>query len=325
MKATRRVLGGFLLSLGLVAVAVPAAGQSQAAAADFPSRPVHIVVPYAPGGSADKLTRIVAERLAALWGQPVVVENVAGANGMIGAAKVGRSAPDGYTLLEHGENLTLNWLTTREQPREKDLLPIVKAVVNPQILVVNPGIGINTLGDYLERAKAKPGTIALALGGSGGIAHVSHQMITQQTGAQVNYVFYKGGGPATVDVMGGHADATLVSLASVTEFVRAGRLKALAVTTSYRSPALPDVPTMHEAGLKDFVVESWNGFLAPANTPAAIVDKINRDIMKTLESAEVRKQLDAMGFKVAGGPPADLVKTMADDARRFATVVDVVK
>lgn len=330
MHFSRRTLlqvGTSAIALTALAAATLYTPQSHAApdaAAHFPNKPVRIVVPVAPGGSADKLTRTLAEKLAVLWGQSVIVENVAGASGTIGAAKVAKAAPDGYTLLQQGEGITLNSILFRELPydKHKAFTPIIKAVVNPQILVVHPGTGIKSLADYIARAKAQPESISLALPGNRGIAHVAHEILAQETGAKVNYVPYPGGGPAAVDVLAGHANATLITLAAVTEYVRAGRLRALAVTTSYRSPALPDVPTVAEAGnLPGFSVESWQGYFAPAGTPPAIVAKINRDIQTVLQSPEVRAQLENQGFKVAGGSPQDLAVSLAAEQPRYAKAI----
>ncbi|MFG0596140.1 tripartite tricarboxylate transporter substrate binding protein [Delftia sp. WSY_9] len=321
MIRTPSALRALLLPLfSALALHAPAA---LASAESFPNKPVRIIVPVAPGGSADKLTRTLADKLAALWGQSVVVENVAGASGTIGAAKVAKAAPDGYTLLQQGEGLTLNGLLFAQLPydTQKAFTPIIKAVVNPQVLVVNPGTGLNTLGDYLARAKAKPQSISLGLPGNGGIAHVAHEILTQETGAKVNYIPYPGGGPAALDVLGGHTDATLITLAAVTEYVRAGKLRALAVTTPYRSDALPQVPTMAEAGVPGFSVESWQGYFAPAGTPAPIVAKINRDLQTVLQAPDVRAQLEHMGFKVAGGSPADLGQSLQSERPRYARAI----
>lgn len=299
----------------------PALATSDAAA--FPTKPVRIVVPVAPGGSADKLTRTIADRLGVLWGQPVVVENVTGASGTIGATRVSKAAPDGYTLLQQGEGLTLNSILFPDlsYDAQKAFAPVIKAVVNPQILVVNPRTGILTFADYLARAKASPDSISLGLPGNGGIAHVAHEIIAQQTGAKVNYIPYAGGAPATLDVLAGHTDATLITLAAVTEYVRGGKLRALAVTTDYRSPALPDVPTMAEAGLSGFSVESWQGYFAPAGTPPAVVQKINRDIQTVLQTPEVRAKLEDLGFKIAGGSPADLAASLRVERPRYAQAI----
>ena len=292
-------------------------------AAGFPSKPVHIVVPVAAGGSADKLTRVIAERLSEKWGQSVVVENLAGASGTIGAARVAKASADGYTLLQQGEGLTLNAILFDRLPYDgqKAFAPVIKAVANPQILVVNPKTGIADFRGYLARAKAQTQSISLGLPGNGGIAHVAHEMIAQDTGAQVNYIPYSGGGPATLDVLAGHVDATLITLAAVTDYVRAGKLRALAVTTSYRSAALPDVPTMSEAGLPGFAVESWQGYFAPAGTPGAVVAKINRDIQAVISAPETRAKLEDRGFKVAGGSPADMARTLAAERARYARTI----
>ncbi|CAB5690200.1 Argininosuccinate lyase [Delftia tsuruhatensis] len=321
MIRTPSALRALLLPLfSALALHAPAA---LASADSFPNKPVRIIVPVAPGGSADKLTRTLADKLAALWGQSVVVENVAGASGTIGAAKVAKAAPDGYTLLQQGEGLTLNGLLFAQLPydTQKAFTPIIKAVVNPQVLVVNPGTGLNTLGEYLARARARPQSISLGLPGNGGIAHVAHEILTQETGAKVNYIPYPGGGPASLDVLGGHTDATLITLAAVTEYVRAGKLRALAVTTPYRSDALPQVPTMAEAGVPGFSVESWQGYFAPAGTPAPIVAKINRDLQTVLQAPDVRAQLEHMGFKVAGGSPADLGQSLQSERPRYARAI----
>ncbi|MES2186685.1 MAG: tripartite tricarboxylate transporter substrate binding protein [Pseudomonadota bacterium] len=318
----RHAVAGAAWALACATGACASQAGAEAAAA-FPSKPVHIVVPVAAGGSADKLTRLVAEKLSGKWKQAVVVENVVGASGTIGGARVARSAPDGYTLMEQGEGLTLNAILYRDLPYDTDraFVPVIKAVVNPQILVVNPATGIRTFGDYLARARAQPDSISLGLPGNGGIAQVAHEIITQQTGAKVNYIPYSGGGPATVDVLAGHVNATLITLAAVTEYVRAGKLHALAVTTSYRSAALPHVPTMAESGLPGFAVESWQGFFAPAGTPAAIVDKINRDIESVLRTPDVRARLEDMGFKVAGGSAADLAISLKTERPRYSQAI----
>ncbi|QIL72212.1 tripartite tricarboxylate transporter substrate binding protein [Diaphorobacter sp. HDW4B] len=291
---------------------------------EFPRKPVHIIVPVSAGGSADKLTRILAEKLGELWKQSVIVENVAGASGVIGAAKVAKAQADGYTLLQQGESLTLNALLQPQLPfdSQKAFTPIIKAVVNPQILVVNPATGIRDFKDYLARANAKPESISLGLPTNGGIAHVAHEILTQATGAKVNYIPYPGGAPAALDVLAGHTDATLITLAAVTEYVRAGKLKALAVTTSYRSPSLPQVPTMAEAGgPANYAVESWQGYFAPAGTPSTIVHKINRDMQRVLQSEDVRVQLEGLGYKVDAGSSDALAESLRTERPKYASAI----
>ena len=289
----------------------------------FPDRTVRIIVPVAAGGSADKLTRYLADRLSKKWNQSVVVENVIGAGGTIGTARAARAPADGYTILQQGEGLTLNSILYRDLPfdSQHSFEPIIKAVINPQVLVVHPKTGITSLEQYLALARSKPDSINLALPTNGGIAHVAHELIHLKTGAQVNYIPYSGGGPATVSVLAGHTDATLITLAAVTEHIRSGRLTALAVTSSFRSKALPDVPTVSEAGIVGFEVESWQGYFVPKGTPQDIVLKINQDIQSILDTPEVRSHLEAMGFSVAGGSSARLQDSLNTELPVYANVV----
>ncbi|AJG23850.1 tripartite tricarboxylate transporter substrate binding protein [Cupriavidus basilensis] len=328
----RRALLRSLLCLPVAAAAaaiagvpagVPFHGDATPAPQAFPARPVRIVVPVAPGGSADKLARTLALKLSEKWGQPVVVENVVGASGTLGAAQVARAKPDGYTLLLGGEGVTLNASLFKTLPYDasRAFRGVSKAVVNPQILVARPDLGVRSLQDYIALARKRPGEVTLGLPGNGGIAHVAHEMLSRQTGIKVNYIPYAGGAPATVDLLGGHIDATLITLAAVTDYVRSGRLTALAVTTPYRSKALPQVPTMAQAGAAGFAVESWQGLLAPAATPADVVDRISRDVAAVLDVPATRGQLEDAGYVVVGSSAQELDAALARDLPRYASVI----
>lgn len=289
----------------------------------FPTKTVRIIAPVAAGGSADKLARTLAQKLSEQWHQSVVVENVAGASGTIGAAQVARAAPDGYTLLLGGEGVTLNASLFKRLPYDTNhaFRGVIKAVVSPQILVVRPDLGVRSFQDYLALTRRKPGELALGLPGNGGIAHVAHEMLSRQLGIQVNYIPYPGGGPATLDLLGGHIDATLITLAAVTDYVRNGRLTALAVTTPYRSKALPQVPTMAEAGAPGFAVESWQGLLAPAATPADVIERINRDATAVLAQPGTKQLLEEAGFVVVASSAQALDDTLSKDLPRYAAVI----
>ncbi len=326
----RRTLLRTLLCLPVAAAAAAIAGvpfYSHATEASqtqtFPARPVRIVVPVAPGGSADKLARTLSLKLSEKWGQPVVVENVVGASGTMGAAQVARARPDGYTLLLGGEGVTLNASLFKTLPYDTShaFRGVSKAVVNPQILVARPDLGVRNLQDYIALARKKPGEVTLGLPGNGGIAHVAHEMLSRQTGIKVNYIPYAGGAPATVDLLGGHIDATLITLAAVTDYVRSGRLTALAVTTPYRSKALPQVPTMAEAGAAGFAVESWQGLIAPAATPTVVVDRISRDVAAVLNVPATRSQLEDAGYVVVGSSAQELDATLSRDLPKYALVI----
>ncbi len=320
----RRILLRAFLGLSAAAlVGVPSTVHAVDSATSFPTRPVRIVVPVAPGGSADKLARTLALRLGEKWHQPVVVENVVGASGTIGAAQVAKARPDGHVLLLGGEGVTLNASLFKTLPYDASqaFRGVSKAVVNPQILVVRPDLGVRGFQDYVALARRKPGEISLGLPGNGGIAHVAHEMLSRQLGIKVNYIPYAGGAPATVDLLGGHIDATLITLAAVTDYVRAGRLVPLAVTTPYRSKALPQVPTLAEAGATGFAVESWQGLLAPAATPTAVVERINRDVAAVLNEASTRSQLEEAGYVVVASSAQELDATLARDLPKNAAVI----
>lgn len=301
----------------------PARATDISTSAPFPTHPVRIVVPVSAGGSADKLARTLATKLSEAWQQPVVVENVVGASGTLGAAQVAKAKPDGHVLLLGGEGVTLNASLFRQLPYDPNhaFRGVTKAVVNPQVLVVRRDLGVRTFQDYVALTRRKPGELTLGLPGNGGIAHVAHEMLSRQLGIKVNYIPYAGGAPATVDLLGGHIDATLITLAAVTDYVRAGRLTALAVTTPYRSKALPNVPTLAEAGAPGFAVESWQGLLAPAATPTDVVDRINRDVAAVLHDPATRSQLEAAGYVVVASSAQELDTTLARDLPRYASVI----
>ncbi|SEK11795.1 tripartite tricarboxylate transporter substrate binding protein [Achromobacter sp. NFACC18-2] len=292
-------------------------------ASRYPNRPVKIIVPVAAGGSADKLARTVAQRLGEKWQQSVVVENQPGASSAIGNAAVAHAKPDGYTLLLSGDALSLNALqSTRAYDPERDLVGVTKAVTNPQLLVVRPGLGVKTFQEFAELVRRRPGEITLALpGGTGSLQHLAVELLNERIGAKTNQIPYPGGGPASLDVLGGHVDAMLITLAAATENVRSGKLVALAVTTSYRSKALPDVPTLQEAGLKDYEVESWQGLSAPAGTPKAVIDRINRDVVAVLREPATASLLENLGFTLAATPPQDVDRTVSEDIVTYRRVL----
>ena len=292
----------------------------------YPSKPVKIIVPVSPGGSADRLARLVAEKLSVTWKQPVIVENVTGAGGSIGATQAAKAKPDGYTLLLHSDAVILNLaLLSKPTYSLNDLTGVVKVAANPQILVVRPSLGVNTLKEYADLIRSKPGLISVGLPTNGGIGHISHEMLSKALNLNVNYIPYPGGGPAALAVMGDHVDATMITTAAVTEFIKAKKLTPIAVTTSYRSSALPDVPTIAESGVPGFSVESWQGILAPASTPKDIVKKINRDTLAILENPDFKKQIEAMGYGVSSGSADQFSASLADELKRYTQVIKEAK
>ncbi|MGV2861645.1 Bug family tripartite tricarboxylate transporter substrate binding protein [Achromobacter sp. AGC39] len=314
---------GVVVGAGLLSNFAGSAPVASEDANRYPNRPVKIVVPVAAGGSADKLARTLAQKLGEKWRQSVVVENQPGASSAIGNAAVAHARGDGYTLLLAGDALSLNALQA-SVPYDpvRDLQGVTKAVVNPQLLVVRPGLGVKTFQEFVALVRQRPGEISLALpGGTGSLQHLAVELLNERIGAKTNQIPYPGGGPATLDVLGGHVDAMLITLAAATENVRSGKLVALAVTTPTRSSALPDVPTMQEAGLPDYAVESWQGFSVPASTPRAVVDRINRDVVAVLREPDTTALLENLGFTIAATAPDAVDQTVRDDIATYRRII----
>lgn len=316
----RSLLGaviGSMLSIALLGAAH--------AAVPFPNAPVRIIVPVAAGGSMDQLARILAKGLTARWHESVIVQNMPGATNIIGSTYVAHAPADGYTLLLNGESLSLNVVQKgKSLPYNPvtDLRGITKAVVNPQLLVAREGLGVKTFAQFADLVRSKPGQITVGLpGGTGSLQDLAMALLDQRIGAKTNQIPYPGGGPAMLDVLGEHIDAMLITLAAATNNVRAGKLVALAVTTPDRSKALPDVPTLQQAGLKDYVIESWQGLLAPAKTPQAIIDKINRDTVATLRDRATTRQLEDLGYNVVASSPAEVDHTVSSDIKTYEGIV----
>ena len=320
---SRKWLGAFLIgATALFVGATEVMAQNTTDATGFPERPVRIIVITAAGASSDMLTRAIARKLSELWGKPVIVENVSGANGNIGLKRVADAAPDGHTLVASGSDLSIK---ANESGLSYDpataFAPITQAVVNPVILVVRNDLGPKTFAEYIAFVKSKDGELQFGLTGLGGLHHIANELIAQKTGTRYNYIPYKGGAPATTDLLGGHIDAILITLAAVTDHVRAGRLTAIAVTTKQRSKALPEVPTLVEAGLAGFNMGSWQGFLAPAKTPRPVIEKIYRDIAATLKAADVHDYLEGKGFIISGTSPAETGRLIQSEIGQFQRVI----
>ena len=298
------------------------AALGSAHAADFPNQPITVVVPYAAGGGADNAARIIAQGMSEVSGQSVVIENKGGASGSIGAAYVARAKGDGYTVLYDASAFSINPVL-RKLPYDakKDFIPVSQAISVPNILVAAPGSAFNTLPDFIQAAKANPSRYTYASYGPGSLAQMAGELLKKDAQIEAVHVPYKGGAPAIVDVMGGQVDVYFANAASSLNYVTTGKLKALAVSSSKRMPELPNVPTVAEAGIKNFDVVEWNGFFLPAGTPPEVVTQMQDLIQKTLARPETREKLGKLGLTAVGSSSADFTKFVNDEQVRWGEVV----
>ncbi|MBI3532712.1 MAG: tripartite tricarboxylate transporter substrate binding protein [Burkholderiales bacterium] len=330
MSALNRFKKNRRLSLVLIAGAAHflIAGSSLAQSG-WPNKPVRIVVPFAPGGTTDILARAVAPELSKAFGQQFVVDNRAGAGGNVGADIVAKSAGDGYTLLmgtvgTHGINKAL-YAKLSYDP-QKDFVPITLVAAVPNVMEMNAdkakALGINTVADFIKYAKANPGKLNMASSGNGTSIHLAGELFKSMTGTFMTHIPYRGSGPALLDMVAGNMDVMFDNLPSSMAQIKAGKLKALAVTSSQRSAALPDVPTVEEAGhLKGFEASSWFGLLAPAGTPADIVNRIQQEVAKSLNTPVIKEKLLAQGAIPSGNTPAEFAKLIDAEHKKWAKVV----
>jgi len=295
-----------------------------ASAQSYPNRTIRLVVPFPAAGTTDILARAAAQKLTEAFGQSVVVDNRPGAAGNIGSDLVAKSAPDGYTLLmgtvgTHAINPSL--YSKMPYDHVKDFVPVVLVAGVPNVLVVNPALPVNSVADLIKLAKDKPGQINFASSGSGTSIHLSGELFRTMAGVDITHVPYKGSSPALIDLIGGQVQIMFDNLPSALPQIKAGKLRAIAVTSLKRAPVLPDVPTISESGLPGFEASSWFGVLAPAGTPAPIVARINAEVNKWLQSAEAREKLLSQGAEAAGGSPEQFANHIRAESEKWAKVV----
>jgi tripartite-type tricarboxylate transporter receptor subunit TctC len=298
-------------------LAVPAQAQQ------YPGKSIRIVVPFAPGGTSDILARAIGPHLTAAWGQPVIVENKAGANGNVGADYVAKSAPDGYTLLLSDVGaLSINPSVYTNMPFDpaKDFSPIVMVSYSPHVLAVHPSVPVSNVKELIAYAKANPGKMNFANSGTGGAPHLAGVEFAQRTGVQWTYIPYKGGSQAVTDVIAGNANVLFNGMLATYPSVKGGRLKGLAVSGAARVPSAPELPTIAET-LPGFVTGSYQGVLAAAGTPRDIVGKLNGELTKVLNTADMKEFLAKQGTEVRTGPPEALGTFIVSEKARWAKVV----
>lgn len=317
----------FLRSLMAVAVtasclvAMPFAANAQDAA--FPSKPVRFLVPFPPGGAADTFARLVGERLAQKWGQPVVVENRPGGGGIVATQLAARAPADGYTMLVVTVGHAVNPSLQAKLPYDTlgDLQAVAKLATVPSVLVVNPELPVKTLGELIALAKSQPGKLTYASSGNASTSHVAGAMFTSLAKVDITHIPYRGSAPAISDLLGGQVNMIIDPISSSAQHIQAGKLRALAVSTATRSALVPDLPTMAEAGLPGYDFSAWFMLLAPKGVSPAIVAKVNQDVIAAMGSVEIKDRYKAMGAEPGAGKPKELDAFLTAEVKRLSEVV----
>ena len=289
----------------------------------WPSRPITLIVTYPAGGAADMLARLVAPKMAATLGQPVVVENRGGGAGQVGAAAVARSKPDGYTVMVDGGGYAINPTLFPKLPYDtaKAFTPIGIVGLFPLVLVVTPNYGAKSVTELVQMAHAAPNTISYASPGTGSTQHLAAEQFLQQAKVQMVHVPYKGGSPAMVDVMGGHVPVYVANIGSSLANMKAGKLRPLAIMAARRSPWLPDVPTMAEAGVANAEAYEWNGMFLPAGAPPAVVARLTEALRSALDAADVKEKIASVGGEPFAGGSADVASFIQLQTQRMSKVI----
>jgi len=296
---------------------------AHAAAQSYPSKPIHLIAPYPPGGTTDILARAIGAKLSDALGQPVVVDNKTGAGGLIGHEFVAKAAPDGYTLLlGNSAALAVSVSLYPSMPYDpmKDFAPVTELAAGQLVLVANPGLNVQSLPQLIQLAKNKPGTLNAGLSAVGSIHHLLTESMKSKAGVKWTNVPYKGSGPMLVDLIGGQTDFAFDNIPSAIGFIKSGKLRAIAVSGLVRTPLLPDVPTVTESGLAGVEGVAWHGLLAPAGTPKAIIDRLNMETAKILRTPEMKDYLARQGLDPVGNTPEEFAAFIREENVKWAKV-----
>lgn len=291
-------------------------------AQDYPSRPIRFIVPFAPGGGLDITARLVAPGLSEALGKPVVVDNRPGAGGAVGIGIAAKSTPDGHIMVMVSASHVIQAILLKSSfDFFRDLEPVTEIIASPYLVISYPGLPVKTVGDLVRHAKANPGKLVYGSAGNGTLQHLAMELFLQGAGIEALHVPYKGLGPALPDLYAGRAHIMMSSLASLAPHVRSKSIRALAITSSERTPVFPEVPTMVESGVGGFVVEQWQGTLVPAGTPRAVVEQLRREIVKTLKRPEMVAYLAASGAKAVGSTPQQFRAKLEAERAKWSTVI----
>ena len=313
--------------LALASLSLLALTPGSAAAQAWPAKPISLVVPFPAGGTTDVLARALADKLQQSLGQPVVVESKPGAGATLGADYVAKAKPDGYTLLVGAVHHTIASSVYKKLPYDfqKDLTPITTIALVPNVLVINANTPAKNLAELVALLKAKPGQYNFGSNGNGTAQHLIGTLFENLTGTELVHIPYKGSGPLATDLLGGQVTMSFDTVTPVLQHIRSGKLRALAVTTARRSQALPEVPTLDEAGLKGFNIGTWFGVLAPAATPKEVVARLNAEMVKIIQSADFKHRMDEIGAEPVGDSPAQMASQIKSETEKFAKLVKEAK
>ena len=300
------------------------AATAASAQSAYPMRPVRYVVPYPPGGSTDPIARLIGAHLGAIWGQQVVVENRAGGDTIIGTGIVAKAPPDGYTILHAASTHVIIPLLHKNLPFDsmRDFAPVATIARNEKLLVVHPAVPANTLPELIAHAKANPGKLNFAMTANGSANHLANEMLNIMAGIRTLQVPYKGAGPALTDLMGGHVHMLFALPIAVIQHIKANSLRGLALSGDARLPALPRIPTFTEAGLPKFEVSTWQGILAPARVPPALIGKLSREVAQILATRDVQDKLTGQGAAPFVSAPDQFAALMKAESARYAKVIE---
>jgi len=309
--------------LGAAACLLAAGACLAQSTATYPTRPVRLVVPFAPGGTNDAIARIVAEKLAQRLGQTFVVDNRGGANMVLGSEIVARANPDGHTIIIVGAGHAVNPSLRKKLPYDSlhDFAPIGLVATGPYVMVVHPAVPAKSVGEFVSWVKARPGQVNYASTGAGSPPHLAAELFKAMAGIDMQHIPYKGGGAVLPDLLAGRVSLFFGSVSTLKPHVQAGRLRGIAVTTAKRSPAMPELPTFMESGLTGYEVTGWYGVLAPGKTPSAVVARLNQELRQVLNDADARKQLERRGLEPAPGTAGDFAVLIRNEIPKWAKVM----
>ena len=315
--------GSFIMHASIVAMTGTVMVAGVDAAENYPLRPVRLIVPFAPGAAQDIMGRMVAQRLTEAWGQQVVVDNRAGAGSNIGVEMATRAQPDGYTLLFSNEAMAINATLTKNRAFDplRDLTPVSMIVINPRVFVANPSVPASNIKDLLALARAKPGSIRYGSSGIGTGPHLAAALLSSMAKVEMIHVPYKGVAPAITDVLAGQIQMIASTVSSAMPQIQSGKLKPLAVTTSKRSAALPNVPTVAESGVPGYEATAWSMLMVPAGTPKVLLARIHESTLRVLENADVRKRFAADGGEATSSTGEQAAKFLREEIQRWAKVI----